>query len=236
VTEAETETSSGAQILDLNWIFMAVLQELLILLTFGVVAPLLGLIVASSLFTRCLRWHCVASDALRRGGLEATTLAHNCRGLGREKANPLFSAHWFLILFSSVFLAFYLVDTAGDAVGMKYSLWAPLLMIAAPTSLSLARDWCLRRRDRHTAAESKSHTGVEMKASTATETATETATAATPSPKQNQVDDDDDVRLTFVYDGALDARSSSSGRGKRRCSRGSCCAASITKCYTSSNT
>jgi hypothetical protein len=81
----------------------------------------------------------VSEEARECGGVEA--LAEDCRGM-RESPHPLFSARWFLLCFSAVFLGFFLIDVAGDAVGIKASLWAPLLMLLLPMVLGI---WLERR-------------------------------------------------------------------------------------------
>jgi len=119
---------------------MAVLQDLLVLLSFGIAAPLLGLVVATSLFARMLRWyHLIAgflSNQEEQSDGWVDVLAQECRAFFQE-SHPLHTSRWFLVGFSALFLSFFLVDTAGDAVGIKASLWAPLLLLLLPIGMGL---------------------------------------------------------------------------------------------------
>jgi hypothetical protein len=115
---------------------MAVLQDLLIILTFGIAAPLLGLAVAVSLFLKTLLWHHVLTHISGASSQAAEDVEADCTEFV-SRPHPLFTARWFLVGFSSFFLSFFLVDAAGDAVGWRKAMWAPALMWTLPTLFAL---------------------------------------------------------------------------------------------------
>ena len=176
------------QVLSTHSLFMPVSQDLLILLSFGLVAPLLGLVIVISIISRTLRWHrlildfLVSEEARGFGGVEA--LAEDCRGMS-EHAHPLFSARWFLLFFSAVFLGFFLIDVAGDAVGIKASLWTPLLMLLLPLLLGI---WLERRLLLESAAQAASDSGAA-------------AVAAAADPATAAAEFEGSVEMSAVYAG-----------------------------------
>ena len=142
-TDRARQRRGDSGMLNTHALFMGVLQDLLILLTFGLAAPLLGIVVAISLYSRILRWHHLisdfaASDEERSGGWVAA-LEEDCCELCKG-AHPLLSARFFLLFFAALFAALFLMDTAGDAVGFTSSLWAPLLMVLLPAVSGLLID------------------------------------------------------------------------------------------------
>lgn len=68
------------------------------------------------------------------------TLLHNCQDIPEIFSNLI----WLLLPFTSVFYAFFLFDTYGEAVGGQRALWAPLLMIAMPLLFWLCRKVIMR--------------------------------------------------------------------------------------------
>lgn len=133
------------KVLIVREITMGLLQDLLIILSFGLTTPLLGLAVIASLVSKTLRWHhlicafVVFDKQGQRRDLE--NLTGNC-GEHSDNAHALFPARWFLVGYSVCFLAFSLIDTAGDAVGIAASVWAPLLMLLLPPTLGLLLERC----------------------------------------------------------------------------------------------
>ena len=125
------------RVFDAHKLFMVVLQDLLVLLTFGIAAPLLGLAVTVSLFLKTLLWHHVLTHCSGGSSQAAEDVEADCAEFVSQP-NPLFTARWFFVGFSSCFLSFFLVDAAGDAVGWKKAMWAPALMWTLPTMLALA--------------------------------------------------------------------------------------------------
>lgn len=116
---------------------MALVQDVLVLLSFGITAPLLGFCVAMQIFARTLRLHHIVSvflikeEAWQGDGI--TLLEADCQDFC-ERTHPLYAARNFLLAFSSLFLSVFLVDTAGnsEAQGTIESIWAPLLMFFLP--------------------------------------------------------------------------------------------------------
>ena len=126
------------RVFDAHKLFMAALQDLLVILTFGIAAPLLGLAVTVSLFLKTLLWHHVLTHCSSGSSSQAAEDVEADCAEFVSRPHPLFTARWFLVGFSSFFLSFFLIDAAGDAVGWRKAMWAPVLMWTLPTLLSLA--------------------------------------------------------------------------------------------------
>jgi hypothetical protein len=108
------------------------------MLTFGIAAPLLGLAVTVSLFLKTLLWHHVLTHCSSGSSSQAAEDVEADCAEFVSRPHPLFTARWFLVGFSSFFLSFFLVDAAGDAVGWREAMWAPVLMWTLPTLFALA--------------------------------------------------------------------------------------------------
>jgi hypothetical protein len=131
--EPPTKVTVGTHssfVLDVHSVFVALLQDLMILVTFGTVAPLVGLAVIASIVCRTLRLHHWILAFHQRGHC-VEHLLWDLQQFGHEK-EPIFIARWFLLVFSAVFLSLFLVDTGGDQVGWKAAVWLPLLMWILP--------------------------------------------------------------------------------------------------------
>ena len=95
------------KVLIVREITMGLLQDLLIILSFGLTTPLLGLAVIASLVSKTLRWHhlicafVVFDKQGQRRDLE--NLTGNC-GEHSDNAHALFPARWFLVGYSVCFL------------------------------------------------------------------------------------------------------------------------------------
>ena len=131
------------RILDARAVYMSLLQDLMLLFTFGVVAPLLGLVLLSAIVLKSLRWHHLIvafanSDEEKQGGGVEALLADLSDF--SQTQHPFFKARWFILGYASLFLSFFLIDTAGDAEkrGWINAMWAPALMWVLPALLSLA--------------------------------------------------------------------------------------------------
>jgi hypothetical protein len=128
----ETFWKSRYFVIDAHKVLLATLQDLMVLVSFGAVAPLLGLTVVVSIVSRTLRWHHWILEFVQRGNcldhigwdLEHVTTS--------KKVQSIYRARWFLLLFSSIFLSMYLIDIGGDSVGWKQAIWLPLLMWSLP--------------------------------------------------------------------------------------------------------
>jgi len=138
--EERAAIPSRFRVLNTNDVFMGILQDLIILFTFGIAAPPLAVVLLASILCRTLRWHHLIMDfasrsaASRDSGME--NLSEDCSAFC-QRAHPLFLSRWFLVYFSSVFLSFFLFDTAGDESGWATGLCFLLLMLLLPTLLAL---------------------------------------------------------------------------------------------------
>ena len=133
-------TGARGRVIDAHRLFLAVLQNAFMLLTFGLAVPLCGLVLAAALAAKCLWWHHLLARFSRTLPREAVSAleADCCEFFGAPRAcRPFDSTHRFVTAFASLFLAAFLADTAGDAVGWQAGLWAPVLMVVLPSSLSL---------------------------------------------------------------------------------------------------
>ena len=142
------DESRSYLIFDARATFFNILQDLIVLLSYGFSAPLLGIVVAASLATRCLRLHhlifaFIENPENQGGGYDS--LMTDCRKFCRF-GHPLFIARWFLGLFSALFLAFIVFDTAGDAVGYKSAIWAPISMLLLPLAVNLFIDQAVNKQ------------------------------------------------------------------------------------------
>jgi hypothetical protein len=84
-------------------------------------------------------------DEISGGGVD--DLTEDCNEFCK-RSHPLYAARWFFAGFSSFFLSFFLLDTAGDEVGIKSCLWAPLLMILLPVVSGMTVEQTLKRKAR----------------------------------------------------------------------------------------
>jgi hypothetical protein len=133
--EERTQLEKGDyRVFDVHKLFLTVLQDLLVLQNFGIAAPLLGLALTMSLLLKTLRWQHLISHCNSEA---AEDVEADCAEFS-SRPHPLFTARWFLVGFSSLFLSFFLLDAAGDAVGWKRAMWAPVLMWSLPTLFALA--------------------------------------------------------------------------------------------------
>ena len=114
--------------------------DVALMLSIGLVAPLLGLMFAASIVSRCLLWEFAIDRFLSlpdehiEGDLQ--TLEKQCLQLGSLGRTALYNARWLLAIFPSLFLALFVADIAGDAAGIENALWAPILMsLLPPTAL-----------------------------------------------------------------------------------------------------
>ena len=126
--------------------------DLALMLSIGLVAPLLGLLFAVSIVSRCLMWeflidrflsqpdeHLEGDErAVDEGDLQ--TLEKQCLQLGSLGNTALYNARWLLAIFPSLFLALFVADVAGDAAaaGFESVLWAPILMSLLPPAVLFA--------------------------------------------------------------------------------------------------
>ena len=119
-------------------------SDVALMLSIGLVAPLLGIMFAASIVSRCLMWeflidrflsmpdeHIQSSiHAVDKGDLQA--LEEQCLKLGALGNTALYNARWLLVIFPSLFLALFVANIAGDAAGVESALWAPILMSMLP--------------------------------------------------------------------------------------------------------
>jgi len=142
-------------------LFSVILQDLLALHTFGLVAPMCGLTIAVALAVKMLQFH-YALERFRSSQPpeDVEALSADCRAFAQQ-THPFLQAHPLILVFSSLFLSAFLVDVAGDAVGWKAAMWAPALMWVLPLSLSLLRARLFAKSDGPTTAAARDREGVD---------------------------------------------------------------------------
>ena len=124
------------RVLDLRSLSMVVLQNLVIALTFGTVSPLLGFVIVVFVCSFTLRWHFMLATFYRNEDeISVGCLVADCSDFCMHFASQLLKTRWFILFFSCLYLSFFLVDTAGDSVGLRASLWAPILMCTLSPAL-----------------------------------------------------------------------------------------------------
>jgi hypothetical protein len=117
-------------------------SDLALMLSVGLVAPLLGVMFAASIISRCLMWEYLIDrflslpDEHLEGDVQA--LEAQCLKIGSMGRTPLYNARWLLVIFPSLFLALFVADIAGDAAGIESVLWAPILMTLLPPVMLFA--------------------------------------------------------------------------------------------------
>ena len=130
------------RVVDTQALFLDLLQDLLILNTFGLVVPMCGLTVTVALVVKMLQYH-YALEHFRdtQPAKDVKDLSEDCLKFLLH-SHPFLKVVVFLVGFSSVFLSGFLFDTMGDAKGWfggrwESSVWAPVLMWGAPLFLVL---------------------------------------------------------------------------------------------------
>ena len=110
-------------IVDTHKIFLEVLQDLLALHTFGLVAPMCGLTIAVAIMVKMLKFrYALENFRSTQPAEDVEALTADCRTF-LQHTHPFVEAHPLILLLSSVFLSAFLIDIAGDAVGWKDALW-----------------------------------------------------------------------------------------------------------------
>ena len=131
--------SSNKKIVDTPAMFLEIMQDLLALLTFGLVAPMCGLAIAVALIVKLLAFR-YALELFRstQPAEDVEALSADCNDFSQH-AHPFVETHPIILMLSSLFLSAFLVDIAGDAVGLNDAMWAPALMWILPLLLSQLR-------------------------------------------------------------------------------------------------
>ena len=136
-----------------NSISLGITLDLVILLSFGLVCPLLALAIAASVYSRCLFWHILVAGfvsqppELQLPG-ELDLLSRECSQVWSGGKNPIYRVRYLLVAFPSLFLAFFVWDICADSIGGPSSTWAPLLMCLFPS----AAFWTFRQLSKARAA------------------------------------------------------------------------------------
>ena len=138
-------------VFDTQSLFLDLLQDLLILHTFGLVVPMCGLTVTVALVVKTLQHH-HALEHFRdtQPAKDVKDLTNDCRKF-LLRSHPFLKVGAFLVGFSSIFLSGFLFDTMGDAKGWfgerwESAVWAPVLMWAAPLFFALSAQLLLSDR------------------------------------------------------------------------------------------
>jgi hypothetical protein len=145
--------------LDVPRYFLEADTDLVSLMTFGLVCPLLAVAQAVSIASRALQWQTMIRHFV--GRYRSRGAAHNVGDRGRNDASPTglpvaamlhqldvdcsviygganpVKARWVLTVLPTVFLSFFLLDMAAQDMGTRAALWAPLLFCFLPLSLIL---------------------------------------------------------------------------------------------------
>jgi len=131
-TRLGTSTSSDLRGQMENFIVTPVVN-IFMLLTFGVVNPLLGLVLllsvcASTLWQQVLmgRFVTLALRGNSKGKLLVLELENACARIARDTFQDVAS---YALVVSSTFLCFFLYDMAGDVQGVVTGIWAPIAFL-----------------------------------------------------------------------------------------------------------
>ena len=110
---------------------LRIINNIAILVSFGVVFPPLAVVLCVSMFIltwltqlQIGRFLIVNKDT---AGI-ANQINEECNGVGRLLRKSM----WILAPFASVFYAFFLFDTYGDQTGWKEAVWIAIVMSFAP--------------------------------------------------------------------------------------------------------
>lgn len=135
LADDEKANKTSYSLIDTNREFLLILQDLTLLLTYGTVAPLLGILIVFSMASKHIQkvylLHHIQSSASLDG------FVRDCWEFAMRVPKYGAVMKWYLVSFSSVFYAPFLLDMAGTSRGWRDSLWAPLLMVVLPTSICL---------------------------------------------------------------------------------------------------
>lgn len=119
-------------------IILDTIIDLLVLLTFGVVCPLLGLVYICAIYCRCTRWMYMAATFVSKNDAATCALLNlDCARAWKKQKNLIFRLRWLIIMFPSFFLSFFVWDIAASAEGVGDSSWAPITMFLLPSIVSL---------------------------------------------------------------------------------------------------
>ena len=100
---------------DATAVLLDVYQDILILLTFGVLCPLLALVLISAIVVRCTRWQYICENVLR-GDSEISWEGLNvdCARAWKRQKNVLFRLRWMVVALPSLFFTMFVYDIAKD--------------------------------------------------------------------------------------------------------------------------
>ena len=136
--KSEREAAGPKTFIKADEVLRQSVTDVALMLSIGLVAPLLGLLFAASIASRCLMWEFAIDRFLSlpdehiEGDLH--TLEKQCLQLGSLGNTALYNARWLLAIFPSLFLALFVSDIAGDKAGIENALWAPILMSLLPST------------------------------------------------------------------------------------------------------
>ena len=133
--------------IDVNEVLLQVTKNFILIVSFGIVCPLLGLVLLCDVVSTCTRQQyliksfcedgteCIGSS--RRKSAEVEALNADCALAWQKRKNIIYRVRWTLLLFPSLFFALFVFDMIGDEMGWLNGVWAPLLMLVVPTLLFL---------------------------------------------------------------------------------------------------
>lgn len=150
--------------------FSGLVQDLAMLLSFGVACPPLGVaLIISILSSVLLQRHLISAfvaytsvpdwlngdEAKIQAVIDADAVnAGDVRELLRlekdvrfdAEGTPVFYARWMLLLVSTTSLSFFVFDTAGDQQGAKGAAWAPVAQTFVPLALAAVLEFIFRSK------------------------------------------------------------------------------------------
>lgn len=140
-------TNDEENVLHANQVFFTIMNDLVIMLSFGTVFPLLGLAVGITLCMKMFSTHYLmvkflenTQDPVFAG--ERDLIHKEVQGNMKSGSIPLYNISFFLNVFLSFFYSLFLLDIAADGVGIREAIWVPFLMVSVPISLHCALHFC----------------------------------------------------------------------------------------------
>lgn len=137
------------QLVDRGNLYAAIVNDVAILGSFGVMCPLLGLAVGVGIYVQVAMMNSQIGAFVMSAGSplgakpeELTQLELDCTFDGEGSA--LFHSRWMVLGISLCFFAFFAFDVAGDEAGAVGAAWAPVVQVLVPLVLAGLLELCYR--------------------------------------------------------------------------------------------
>ena len=121
--------------INVNEVLLDVTKNLLLILSFGIVSPLVGLVLLLDVVSTCTRQQYLimtfVDDSTKDDEVEV--LNADCALAWQKRKNIVFRMRWVLILFPSLFFSLFIFDIVGDETGYIKGIWGPVLMLVLPS-------------------------------------------------------------------------------------------------------